>query len=97
MTLKQELSNMLMGYASPTPYMYRDNWEPVARYGVNRGTLANVGRGIYGGWLDNLASGIDPRNNPLAYEALNNLRNRNDYYMTQNEMRYNPNFFIGLE
>lgn len=93
--LKNYVKQMFNAYASPVPYMVRDGWEAVADYGASRPTLENVARGYYGRGLNNLMDRVNMINNPNLYNLLNEANNRNNYYMLQNEMKYNPDFLRG--
>lgn len=65
--LKQIVKDMLYSYAVPNPYMYRDNWEPVYNYGVNRASVEN-----------SLMNYLPRFNNPRLQQAL-----QNRYYMNE--------------
>lgn len=84
--LKNSVINMLYNYASPAPYLYRTNWLPVVDYGVNRSTLANVGRNYYGDALGNIANRLGISH--PAYGFVNDLQNRNLEQQRLNAMRY---------
>ena len=75
--LKDAVKQMFYNYAVKNPYMYREGWEPVADYGVNRYTLGNVGLGALGNLV---------KNNPMLLQEINKR-------MMMNESMYNPNFY----
>lgn len=76
---------LIYNYASPAPYLVRENWQPVADYGVSKPALANVARNYYGNAINNLLGNV---NNQYLVNMLNDARNRNLEYQRLNAMQY---------
>ena len=85
MAMKDKVKELLVAYASPAPYLVRNNWEPIAEYGASRPALANVARNYYGNAINNILGNV---NNQYLANILNDARNRNLEYQRLNAMQY---------
>lgn len=85
---KNIVKELIYNYASPVPYMARENWAPVAFYGVSKPALANVARNYYGDAINKILGNVDWRTNRELFDFMNDLRNRNNHYYMNNAMKY---------
>ena len=73
---KEQLKRMLYNYAVPNPYMYRQGWEPVYNYGVNRASVEN-----------SLMNNLPRFNNPYVRQFLQNRYLMNELQNDPNYLR----------
>ena len=84
-SMKNFVEDNIMAYASPAPFLVRENWQPVADYGVSRAALENVARNYYGNAINKL---LGNTNNQFLMGILNDARNNNLERQRLNAMQY---------